>query len=175
MRAHRPPDPSGDLRAGLLTSEHDLPAPRRKQEKRRRAQATSPRRATEDVQRRYLRISTLRGLPDELTMALLLRRTSRALLRRGSTWSRSTEPVPPAFLTSLDNPQTYFDSSELRAVGGLETQPQSLNAETEKVLHDEAWRGVAKKRGLLFESMVERDIATQGAFVPAAVMRSRHP
>ena len=55
-------------------------------------------------------------------MALLLRRTTlRALLRRGSTWSRSTEPVPPAFLTSLDNPQTYFDSSELRAVGGLET------------------------------------------------------
>ena len=34
--------------------------------------------------------------------------------------------------------------------------------ETEKVLHDEAWRGVAKKRGLLFESMVERDIATHG-------------
>ena len=62
-----------------------------------------------------------------------------------------------------------------RAVGGLETQPQSLSAETEKVLHDEAWRGVAKKRGLLFESMVERDIATQGAFAPAAVMRSRHP
>ena len=108
-------------------------------------------------------------------MALLLRRTTmRALLRRGSTWSRSTEPVPPAFLTSLDNPQTYFDSSELRAVGGLETQPP-LTAETEKVLHDEAWRGVAKKRGLLFESMVERDIATQGAFAPAAVMRSRHP
>ena len=108
-------------------------------------------------------------------MALLLRRTTMRALRRGSTWSRSTEPVPPAFLTSLDNPQTYFDSSELRAVGGLETQPQSLTAETEKVLHDEAWRGVAKKRGLLFESMVERDIATQGAFAPAAVMRSRHP
>ena len=110
-------------------------------------------------------------------MALLLRRTPlRALLRRGSTWSRSTDPAAPAaFLTSLDNPQTYFDSSELRAVGGLETQPQPLNAETEKVLHDEAWRGVAKKRGLLFESMVERDIATQGAFAPAAVMRSRHP
>ena len=126
-----------------------------------------------DVQQGYLRTSTLaEGCP----MALLLRRTTlRALLRRGSTWSRSTEPVPPAFLTSLDNPQTYFDSSELRAVGGLETQPQSLNAETEKVLHDEAWRGVAKKRGLLFESMVERDIATQGAFAPAAVMRSRHP
>ena len=65
-------------------------------------------------------------------MALLLRRTTlRALLRRGSTWSRSTDPVPPAFLTSLDNPQTYFDSSELRAVGGLETQPQALSAETE--------------------------------------------
>ena len=109
-------------------------------------------------------------------MALLLRRTPmRALLRRGSTWSRSTEPVPPAFLTSLDNPQTYFDSSELRAVGGLETQPQPLNAETEKVLHDEAWRGVAKKRGLLFESMVDSDVAANGAFAPAAVMRSRHP
>ena len=54
-------------------------------------------------------------------MALLLRRTTRLMLRRGSTWSRSTEPVPPAFLTSLDNPQTYFDSSELRAVGGLAT------------------------------------------------------
>ena len=110
-------------------------------------------------------------------MALLLRRTTlRALLRRGSTWSRSTDPAaPPAFLTSLDNPQTYFDSSELRAVGGLETQPQSLSAETEKVLHDEAWRGVAKKRGLLFESIVENDMATHGAFAPAAVMRSRHP
>ena len=109
-------------------------------------------------------------------MALLLRRTPlRALLRRGSTWSRSTDPVPPAFLTSLDNPQTYFDSSELRAVGGLETQPQALNAETEKVLHDEAWRGVAKKRGLLFESMVDSDVAANGAFAPAAVMRSRHP
>ena len=96
---------------------------------------------------------------------LLLRRTTLRAMRRGSTWSRSTDPAapPPGFLTSLDNPQTYFDSSELRAVGGLETQPQSLNAETEKVLHDEAWRGVAKKRGLLFESMVERDIATQGA------------
>jgi hypothetical protein len=109
-------------------------------------------------------------------MALLLRRNIMRAMRRGSTWSRSTDPAaPPAFLTSLDNPQTYFDSSELRAVGGLETQPQSLTAETEKVLHDEAWRGVAKKRGLLFESMVERDIATQGAFAPAAVMRSRHP
>ena len=110
-------------------------------------------------------------------MALLLRRTPmRALLRRGSTWSRSTEPnAPPAFLTSLDNPQTYFDSSELRAVGGLETQPQALSAETEKVLHDEAWRGVAKKRGLLFESLVDSDMAAQGAFAPAAVMRSRHP
>ena len=110
-------------------------------------------------------------------MALLLRRTTmRALLRRGSTWSRSTDPAaPPAFLTSLDNPQTYFDSSELRAVGGLETQPQSLSAETEKVLHDEAWRGVAKKRGLLFESMVDSDMAAHGAFAPAAVMRSRHP
>ena len=108
-------------------------------------------------------------------MALLLRRTTRLMLRRGSTWSRSTEPVPPAFLTSLDNPQTYFDSSELRAVGGLETQPQALNAETEKVLHDEAWRGVAKKRGLLFESMVDSDVAAHGAFAPAAVMRSRHP
>ena len=85
-------------------------------------------------------------------MALLLRRTTlRALLRRGSTWSRSPEPAaPPAFLTSLDNPQTYFDSSELRAVGGLETQPQSLTAETEKVLHDEAWRGVAS--GVLWRS-----------------------
>ena len=104
-------------------------------------------------------------------MALLLRRNIMRAMRRGSTWSRSTDPAaPPAFLTSLDNPQTYFDSSELRAVGGLETQPQSLNAETEKVLHDEAWRGVAKKRGLLFESMVERDIATQGAFAPAAVL-----
>ena len=110
-------------------------------------------------------------------MALLLRRTTlRALLRRGSTWSRSTEPnAPPAFLTSLDNPQTYFDSSELRAVGGLETQPQSLSAETEKVLHDEAWRGVAKKRGLMLESLVENDMAPHGAFAPAAVMRSRHP
>ena len=111
-------------------------------------------------------------------MALLLRRTTmRLMLRRGSTWSRSTDPAapPPGFLTSLDNPQTYFDSSELRAVGGLETQPQSLNAETEKVLHDEAWRGVAKKRGLLFESMVDSDMAAHGAFAPAAVMRSRHP
>ena len=109
-------------------------------------------------------------------MALLLRRNIMRAMRRGSTWSRSTDPAaPPAFLTSLDNPQTYFDSSELRAVGGLETQPQSLNAETEKVLHDEAWRGVAKKRGLLFESMVESDIAAHGAFAPAAVMRSRHP
>ena len=110
-------------------------------------------------------------------MALLLRRTTlRALLRRGSTWSRSTEPnAPPAFLTSLDNPQTYFDSSELRAVGGLETQPQPLNAETEKVLHDEAWRGVAKKRGLMLESLVDAEVAAHGAFAPAAVMRSRHP
>ena len=101
-------------------------------------------------------------------MALLLRRTPlRALLRRGSTWSRSTEPnAPPAFLTSLDNPQTYFDSSELRAVGGLETQPQALSAETEKVLHDEAWRGVAKKRGLMLESLVDADVATHGASRP---------
>ena len=115
-------------------------------------------------------------LAEGCPMALLLRRNIMRAMRRGSTWSRSTDPAaPPAFLTSLDNPQTYFDSSELRAVGGLETQPQSLTAETEKVLHDEAWRGVAKKRGLLFESMVERDIATQGAFAPAAVMRSRHP
>ena len=115
-------------------------------------------------------------LPEGCPMALLLRRTTMmALLRRGSTWSRSTEPVPPAFLTSLDNPQTYFDSSELRAVGGLETQPQPLNAETEKVLHDEAWRGVAKKRGLMLESLVDAEVAAHGAFAPAAVMRSRHP
>ena len=111
------------------------------------------------------------------------RRLSSARVRTGwlangrvATAYRGSEPAaPPAFLTSLDNPQTYFDSSELRAVGGLETQPQSFNAETEKVLHDEAWRGVAKKRGLLFESMVESDIAAHGAFAPAAVMRSRHP
>ena len=84
-------------------------------------------------------------LAEGCPMALLLRRTTlRAMLSRGSTWSRSTDPAaPPAFLTSLDNPQTYFDSSELRAVGGLETQPQSLNAETEKVL---TRRGLARRR-----------------------------